>query len=100
MNVNSPSLRVLLLVSIPVLTTNCAITHSTLQTEDGAIMKNWAIATTGSKITGRDLHQTYRGKTPENYEWEATTGESTNELSAKSEAIALLLRLFAESSAP
>ena len=90
----------LLIVSLPLLASNCAVTHSTLQTEDGAIMKNWAIATTGSKITGRDLHQTYRGSTPESYEWEATTGESTHELSADYEAIALLLRLLAESSAP
>ena len=75
----------------------CAMTRSTLQTEDGAVMKNWAIATSGSKVTGRDLRQVYRGKTPEGYEWEAITGEGSEEISAEAEMITLLLRLLVES---
>lgn len=89
--------RIAILLTFALVSTGCAMTRSTLQTEDGAVMKNWAIATSGSKITGRDLQQTYKGKTPEGYEWEASTGEASEEISAEAELIALLLRLLMES---
>lgn len=92
--------KLVVLTLFAAVSTGCAMTRSTLQTEDGAIMKNWAIATSGSKITGRDLQQTYRGKTPEGYEWEASTGEGSEELSAEAETIALLLQLLYEATAP
>lgn len=89
--------RVLAALLLAAAVSGCAMTRSTLQTEDGAVMKNWSIATSGSKITGRDLQQTYKGRTPEGYEWEASTGEASEEVSAEAEVIALLLRLLLES---